>query len=500
MRTLIIILSCLLLTGFTKNDNRDWNKRKAGKMINISINQIPNDLDPTKLRMMEHFLLLQLYSQTLVRVDESGELVSYLAKRWEYNANRKEFIFFLDEKAKFSDGTVVTSKDVVWSLSRHFWKDSPSVVASYLGVALDNKGPIAVNQILPAFKILGEHSFSIHLKSFYHPLLHVLTMPGFSITKYQNESFSPIGSGPLKLENDVKKGNLIFTKNILFTGKIELYQVSVTESSSFENTKKLFAEGQIDLALGVNSGDIDEKALSSLGVVVTPSDSLAVAHAYYNTTGILKNDHYRTTISGLLSSTMDDLSKGQKFLERIKTFFPVGIMPMSYYKQNNHFQIGSVPEKTIKIALMQKYFSNVFKDLLIKKAHEYKISIDVRLCNGPEILDVLKNKDYDVVGVSYVGNFPDPDAFLDFINSESPIHAGEFDAKSLFANLERSRFISDQGQRLSEYEKSFHEFEQKNYFVPLYRSKIPIVHRRALTFPNTKFRYEGELWRIFWKN
>ena len=500
MRTLILILICVLVWGFKINPSESWKERKGQKMINVSLNQLPVEIDPTKLRMMEHFLLLQLYSQTLVRVDESGELVSYLAKRWEYDTKKKEYIFSLDPNAKFSDGSIVTSRDVAWSLSRHFWIGSPSIVANYLKVALANTDPIQANHIHPAFKVINNHTLSIQLKSFYHPLLHVLSMPGFSITKYQEKDFKAIGSGPLKLEHDENIKKLIFLRNKFFQGSIELNQVTVFEAPIFETTKKMFADGVIDLALGLNLSDLSLKASSSLGLAITPSESLATIHAYINTKGVLRDDEYRQAMSSILSATADDFSKSNSLVERLNNFLPVGIMPKYYYKHPVQNKQGTAPKESIKIVLNQNIFPVEFVDMLKMRARERNVSIVVVLCTGAELIETFKNKNYDIVGSRYVGNFPDPDAYIDFINSDSPIHAGEFDSKSLFASLEKSRFESDQELRLSEYVKSFHEFEQKNYFIPLFRSKIPIVHRKELSFPNTKFRYEGELWRIFWKN
>lgn len=499
MRGLILVIAIFLLLGFTNNPIQSWSERKDKKMIKVSLNQIPSDIDPTKLRMMEHFLLLQLFSQTLVRVDESGELVSYLAKRWQYDSKKKEYVFKLDTNAKFSDGSIVAAQDVVWSLSRHFWVGSPSIVANYLRVALENKDAIPVNQIHPAFQVINDHTFSIHLKSFYNPLLHVLSMPGFSITKFKDKNFQTIGSGPLKLDKSESKKILIFSQNKFFQGPIELNQVTVLESSSFENTKKMFADGVIDLALGLNLSDLSLKTSSNLGLAITPSESLATIHAYFNTKGVLKDERYRESFSYILSSAADDFAINNSLVERLQNFLPIGIMPKSYYKDKVQSKMGSIPKETIKIVLNQNIFPLEFVENLKNKARGKNLSIEIILCTGAELLEAFKNKNYDIVGSRYVGNFPDPDAYIDFINSDSPIHAGEFDSRALFTSLENNRFESDQELRLSEYTKSFHEFEKKNYFVPLFRSRIPIVHRKELSFPNTKFRYEGELWRIFWK-
>ncbi|MFZ4402727.1 MAG: ABC transporter substrate-binding protein [Pseudobdellovibrionaceae bacterium] len=102
-------------------------------MLNVSLNKLPETLDPTSLRFMEHFLIVQLFAQTLVCVDESGSIISYLAKKWSYEEKTTSFNFNINGEVRFSDGSRMTCEDIAWSLSRHFWESSNSVVANYLG-------------------------------------------------------------------------------------------------------------------------------------------------------------------------------------------------------------------------------------------------------------------------------------------------------------------------------------------------------------------------------
>ncbi|MGZ3793902.1 MAG: ABC transporter substrate-binding protein [Bdellovibrio sp.] len=499
MRTLVIIIACASLLAFNFKQSTNWSDRKEKKMIRISISQFPLDLDPTKLRMMEHFLLVQLFSQTLVRVNESGEIVSYLAKRWDFDHKTNCFVFILRDDAKFSDGTPVQAKDVAWSFSRHFWKGSDSVVANYLKVALKDINLVEKNTIHPNFEIVNSKTISIHLKSYYNPFLHVLSMPGFSITKYGNE-FVPLGSGPLKIINsDKNTTELEFKKNKYFTESFELNEVSVIQETNPNKIHKMFQNGEIDLSLGLNVGDITSDIKRQL--TITPSESLATLHAYFNTKGVLNRESYRASMYSLLTSVADEYAKNNILFLRQKHFLPIGIMPKSYFDE--HLEIHQTkshfPEHSVKIVLNKNIFPPDFVNLLEQTAKIKNISLDIKQYSGNELFSALKTKAYDVVATRYVGNFPDPDAFIDSINSESPVHLGEFDSKTLFTDLAKHRFDSDEEQRLMGYADSFKKFERSIYIAPLFRLKIPIVHRNELTFPNTRFRYEGELWRIFWK-
>ena len=58
--------------------------------------------------------------ETLVTYEggDASKPVPAIASKWSYNSNATSFTFTIDPKAKFSDGTKVTSKDVVFSLNR----------------------------------------------------------------------------------------------------------------------------------------------------------------------------------------------------------------------------------------------------------------------------------------------------------------------------------------------------------------------------------------------
>lgn len=62
--------------------------------------------------------LLDNVYETLVKVDQSGELQPALAKSWQVSEDNKTYTFDLVEGAKFTNGTTFTAKDAAFSINR----------------------------------------------------------------------------------------------------------------------------------------------------------------------------------------------------------------------------------------------------------------------------------------------------------------------------------------------------------------------------------------------
>lgn len=123
----------------------------------------------------------------------------------------------------------------------------------------------------------------------------------------------------------------------------------------------------------------------------------------------------------------------------------------------------------------------------------------VRRLSAPDFLQVIQSGDYDLLGSSYILNFPDADAALDPIDSRSSVRLGRFDSSHLMAKLDKLRSNDDNTQRLAQYSEAMGNFEQENYIIPMFRLRLPMLHRSDIQVPESSFRYEAELWKILWK-
>lgn len=65
----------------------------------------------------------------LTRLDEQGNVVPYLAEKWDLSDDRKTYTFHLKENAFFHDNSKITADDVVYSIN--FSKENH--VSSFFG-------------------------------------------------------------------------------------------------------------------------------------------------------------------------------------------------------------------------------------------------------------------------------------------------------------------------------------------------------------------------------
>lgn len=75
-------------------------------------------LDPQTASGESAWVVISSLFEGLCRIDEDGQVVPGVAKRWESNADNTQFTFYLRGGAKWSDGSPVTADDFVFAMQR----------------------------------------------------------------------------------------------------------------------------------------------------------------------------------------------------------------------------------------------------------------------------------------------------------------------------------------------------------------------------------------------
>ena len=140
---------------------------------------------------------------------ESGEYVPLIAERWDISADKKVFTFHLNKKAKFSDGSAVTTKDI-----KAFWDivHNPANIVGRFKASFDKFEKI---------EIIDNHTLKIYAKAPHFSNLDTIC-GSFMVTSHKyylakgkdfNKSFNSklFGSGPYILKR-VKKGKRVELK------------------------------------------------------------------------------------------------------------------------------------------------------------------------------------------------------------------------------------------------------------------------------------------------
>jgi len=487
--------------------------RRKTKMLEIGMTAVPKTADPRELWNFQHFLVAQCMYQTLVRVSESGRLVSDLAKRWEVDQAGMTYTFELNEKAVFHDGSGVTASDVAFSLARHFWPGSPSVVQNHLKSVMSGTDNLKDGTLPSGIKVLNEHSLQLTLIHPYPPMLYVLAMPGFSVVSKKHAT-SPtkkwIGSGPMNGNFDSTKGTWSLHAFDRYAGsKPKTNGIHIRGISGYPEIETLIKDKALDVIIGAPVSEVME-AKQFPGYNVTRTNSLFYNHLFYNNRqSLFKNSEFRRDLGHLIQSIAKKPASVTSFITYEPYYIPRGVMPGSYYQRTD---IDITPDefgkkwahltkgKKLHVVVLKNAYSQRMLDDF--EAAIKKTGLDLqfdRIAVG-EYFDILKNDKYDIITGLYVGNFPDPDGFLDPLMETSKARFGVIPSRDLFTAIEKVRYVTPAEKRLEEYSRILRSFEDNWYLVPLYRISVPIIHNAQLSIPDTSFRYEAELWNMFWSD
>ncbi|MFC9708376.1 nickel ABC transporter substrate-binding protein [Paenibacillus sp. NPDC056933] len=203
----------------------------------------------------------QLFSQSmiyepLVKYGEGGEIKPHLATRWEISSDGKEYIFYLRDDVKYSDGTSFNAASVKRNMDAILQNQTTH---SWLGTA----------KLLDHVEAVDEYVVKLVMKESYYPVLQDLTTvrpfrfladAGFPEGDNTLESIqAPIGTGPWILDEYKQDEYSVFVRNPDYWGEQpELEKVTVRIIPDAETRVLAFEKGDLDLIFGEGSISLDE--------------------------------------------------------------------------------------------------------------------------------------------------------------------------------------------------------------------------------------------------
>lgn len=461
--------------------------------VKIGLTNLPKTLDVGDIWHYQHFLIVQSLTQTLLKVDGSGDIVGDLAKKWEISPDGKKYTFYLKD-CHFSDGSHVGADDVVASFLSFMSEESKSVVRNYLVQHIDKtKGK-------QGFKVVSDKIIEVNIKKEYAPFLMVLTMPSFAILK--NKRSYSVGSGPYVLKGEYDPASVILKKNNFYCGSVK--NEIITLKNVGGRVVKALKEGEVDVVFGAGKeeAEIVSKSMERR-FKVSRSRSLGFFHLYANTKkGHLQRREVRSFLKSLIVAFhREEESKGlMKFGEFLYHYFPRGVMLPRYYKESS---VGQNREKVkdidLNIVLSSSYFPEEYSLALSKYLKGRGVNVKLEVLDGNEVLSRKQSGDYDLISLGYMGNYPDPDGLLDPIYQSGQFKYVDAETEDLEEAIGKVRHLKDNVERLRSYSEIMKGFESKDYFIPGIQTEIPIIHNSSLEIPDSTYRYEGEIFNIIWK-
>lgn len=248
MKNIILILCCYLLTTSCTDSNTP---KHSSFVMNLSSE--PSTLHPIRstdavASTVQSYILESL----LIRNIDTYEWEPYLAEKWKISSDHKHFTFTLRKNAKWSDGTPVTAKDVVFSFKAY--KDPSFGGAHYMPYYENIESAEALSQYQVRFKARQKYfnNFSV--------LAGLLTIIPEHVYKDKDKKFTRIlpGSGPYLLKQYIKGKHIILSQNPNWWGR----QIKPNTYRIKQIVFK-FISDENDQLIRMQAGDLDFLDLSA---------------------------------------------------------------------------------------------------------------------------------------------------------------------------------------------------------------------------------------------
>lgn len=195
----------------------------------------------------------------LIRPDSNGELLPDLAESWESNDTGTEWTFQLREDAEFSDGTPVTSADVVASFDR----------------LIELAGPVAGN--FAGVTATATDDFTVTFSSESPIILGRIALLYVAKADVTDASFTePIGSGPYVVQDFSPSEILELTPNESYYGEVPtVEQLDYRWIPEVSTRLTALQTGEIDATWGIPDDQVGAlRDNADLTVESTPTTSV----------------------------------------------------------------------------------------------------------------------------------------------------------------------------------------------------------------------------------
>ena len=251
--------------GGTTSGNTD-------KALLIARSMDINSLDPSRSYCDTCQIYMTAVYETLVGLDKDNKtLVPRLATKWEGNAAQTEFTFTLDPKAKFSDGSPVTSADVKFSWQRLGGLQASSSYLVSTIKAIDTPDAQTVKVTLSQ----SNSAFLAQVNASYLGIMNskVATANGATIDPKTDKAepwflANSAGSGAFTLETYQSGAELRLKRNDSYWGKKANFpEVVMKQTADAVTQRQQLEAGSVDIAMQISNDAA--KGMDGNGVVVS---------------------------------------------------------------------------------------------------------------------------------------------------------------------------------------------------------------------------------------
>ena len=264
-RKLIYLSILVLLVLFAcsqKENKKETVEKEEKKILTMAQKAEIKTLDPQKATDSVSRSIIKLINQTLVYIDNEGNIVPELAQEIT-KVSPKETLIKIKNDIKFSNGETLTIDDVLFSLERA--KASPKMSQDLY--------------MIESFEKVDDRTLKINTLYDAGNLLHKLASDGVAIVNkkaLEKDENNIVGTGMFKLKEWVAGEKLVLERNEFFKDSKSNIDTLVVKFVPEANSRMIMLEtGEIDLArdlLPLDFQKISEDTKFTTVEVETPSN------------------------------------------------------------------------------------------------------------------------------------------------------------------------------------------------------------------------------------
>ena len=266
----IFLLLAALVFSCKQNDSPAKTATNAPLTIVVATDiatfdpQIPFEVDSS-------YVLGNIFD-SLVEFDGSFRLSPRLAKRWT-NPDDRTWRFYLDDQARFSDGTPLKGSDVKFSIERL--------------KTLENSDLSGFVEHIKQIHLINDYTIDIKTDSPFSILNHLVFIPILSekhVRSAGNDiSRKPLGTGPYKLVSYEKNKKITLTLNEFYKPKPEIQKVEFIINSDVEKILDTVLAKKPDLTMTLPFRKVEEfQKANPKELQLLRSNGITVEYLIYN--------------------------------------------------------------------------------------------------------------------------------------------------------------------------------------------------------------------------
>ena len=259
---LSILVLLILFACSQKENQKERIEKEEKKILTMAQKAEIKTLDPQKATDSVSRSIIKLINQTLVYIDNEGNIVPELAQEIT-KVSPKETLIKIKNDIKFSNGETLTIDDVLFSLERA--KASPKMSQDLY--------------MIESFEKVDDRTLKINTLYDAGNLLHKLASGGVAIINkkaFEKDENNIVGTGMFKLKEWVAGVRLVLERNEFFKDSKSNIDTLVVKFVPEANSRMIMLEtGEIDLArdlLPLDFKKISEDTKFTTVEVETPSN------------------------------------------------------------------------------------------------------------------------------------------------------------------------------------------------------------------------------------